>query len=1000
MTKTFSKVFSLALILALVLSALPVQSVSAAPTELFFTEYIEGSSNNKALEIYNGTGAPINLTTGAFIVQMFFNGSSTAGLTISLTGTVANGDVYVVTNQGAVQAIKDQADLITASTSWFNGDDAIVLRKGGVSGTIIDVIGQVGFDPGAEWGTGLISTQDNTLRRKGTIEAGDTNGGDAFNPATEWDGFATDTFCGLGNIYSDCAPNIANTVPADGATGVARNVNIVINFSEPVNVSGTWFTISCAMSGAHTATVTGGPTSFTLNPDVDFAANELCMVNILASQVTDQDTNDPPDNMPADFTFSVTSADVQVCGDPTTLIHAIQGSGTASPIIGSNVAIEGVVVGDFQGAGQFSGFYVQEEDADADSDPATSEGIFVFAPSSADVNVGDEVRVRGTVTEFNNLTELGNVVLLLQCSPGNILPSSANVNLPVATLDDWEAFEGMLINITENLTVTETFTLARFGEVSLSASGRLFNPTNVVSPGTDANNLQDLNNRSRIVLDDANNQQNIDPTIYPAGGLSASNTLRSGDTVNGITGVLEQRFGVYRVQPVGSINFNASNPRPAAPEDVGGRLKVSAMNVLNYFNGDGLGGGFPTARGATTATEFTRQRDKIISAITGLNADIIGLMEIENDATPNSAIEDLVAGLNAASGAGTYAFINTGIIGTDQIRVALIYKPAKVTPVGAYALLTSAVDPTFIDTLNRPVLAQTFEENLTGARFTVAVNHLKSKGSACPGDPDTGDGQGNCNLTRLAAAIAEANWLATDPTTSGDPDFLLIGDMNSYAMEDPIGALLSDGYTNLIDTFAGAHAYSFVFQGQSGYLDHALATSTLLLQATGATEWHINADEPIALDYNVENKSANHVNTLYASDAYRSSDHDPLIVGLDLSHYDFSGFFQPVDNLPIFNTVKAGQSIPIKFSLNGDQGLNIFAAGYPKSEMIACDVISPTDGVEEIATAGSSSLSYDPLTDTYTYVWKTEKMWAGACRQLIVKLDDGTFHRANFNFTK
>ena len=139
-----------------------------------------------------------------------------------------------------------------------------------------------------------------------------------------------------------------------------------------------------------------------------------------------------------------------------------------------------------------------------------------------------------------------------------------------------------------------------------------------------------------------------------------------------------------------------------------------------------------------------------------MNADVVGLMEIENDPAGFSAIEDLVDGLNAATAPGTYAFIDTGVIGTDEIRVALIYKPAAVTPVDAFALLNSAVDPEFIDTQNRPALAQTFTQNSNGERLTVVVNHLKSKGSDCDdvGDPDTGDGQGNCNLTRTKAAEA------------------------------------------------------------------------------------------------------------------------------------------------------------------------------------------------------------------------------------------------------
>lgn len=171
----------------------------AAPIELFFSEYVEGSSNNKALEIYNGTGSAVDLAAGGYNVQTFFNGSSSAGLTIALAGTVADGDVFVLAQSLASAAILAQADQ-TNSSSWFNGDDAIALRKGT---TVIDVIGQIGFDPGTEWGSGVTSTADNTLRRKSSILGGDANGSDAFDPTVEWQGLAADTFDGLGAHAAD-----------------------------------------------------------------------------------------------------------------------------------------------------------------------------------------------------------------------------------------------------------------------------------------------------------------------------------------------------------------------------------------------------------------------------------------------------------------------------------------------------------------------------------------------------------------------------------------------------------------------------------------------------------------------------------------------------------------------------------------------------------------------------------------------------------------------------
>ena len=280
-----------------------------------------------------------------------------------------------------------------------------------------------------------------------------------------------------------------------------------------------------------------------------------------------------------------------------------------------------------------------------------------------------------------------------------------------------------------------------------------------------------------------------------------------------------------------------------------------------------------------------------MSALVEIDADIVGLIEIENN--DDASLIDLVEGLNAAVGAGTYDYVDTGAIGTDAIKVAYIYKPATVDLAGGFEILDSSVDPAFIDTKNRPVLIQTFDELATGERLTVAVNHLKSKGSACDdvGDPGLGDGQANCNRTRTAAATALVDYLATDPTGSGDPDFLIIGDLNAYAMEDPIAAITDAGYTDLINAFGGPGSYSFVFDGQLGYLDHALANASLLPSVTGMTEWHINADEVNVLDYNddiqdpgeasFERKSS--ALPIYEPNGFRSSDHDPLVIGLDLA---------------------------------------------------------------------------------------------------------------------
>jgi len=568
---------------------------------------------------------------------------------------------------------------------------------------------------------------------------------------------------------------------------------------------------------------------------------------------------------------------VQVLAGPVVRIHDIQGTGPASPMAGvAGITIEAVVVGDFQGASLLSGFFVQEQDEDVDSDPLSSEGIFVYDGGAAtDVSIGDVVRVTGDVTEYYGLTELNRVTDITVVESGQ-LPEPAVVTLPVAETTDWERYEGMSIHIDQVMVVTGTANLARYGEVVLSAGQRRYAPTNVAAPGPPALAVADLNSRSSIQLDDG--RTIADPRALPP-YLGLDNTLRAGDRMPGLSGVLSFGFGAYEVQPVGPVVFERTNPRPPLSPARRATIKVVCLNVLNYFNGDGHGGGFPTSRGADTLEEFNRQTDKIVSAIASMDPDIAGLIEIENDAPPHSAIEDLTNALNSEYGDDAYDFIDTGMIGIDQIRVALIFKPDSVTPIGDAAILDSSVDPSFSDTLNRPCLAQTFRHNATDEVFTIVANHFKSKGSPCTymGDPDAGDGQGNCNLTRTAAALALMNWLTTDPTGSNDPDFLVTGDFNAYAMEDPIVAMEEYGYRNLVKGFvADSDMYSYIYSAQSGCLDGAMCSPAMAHQVCDLSIGHINADEPAALDYNDDNPPG-----LYSPGAYRSSDHDPIVIILN-----------------------------------------------------------------------------------------------------------------------
>ena len=735
----------------------------------------------------------------------------------------------------------------------------------------------------------------------------------------EWVGIDDITISGT-PIAGDVAPSVASTVPANNATAVALNADITVTFSEPVDVTGAWFDITCTSSGSHTAAVSGGPTVFTLNPDVDFLAGETCIGTIYAAQVTDQDSDDPPDNMVADYVWSFAT----VAG--ITKIHDIQGSGSSS--VAGTFTVEAIVTGDFQGVTgvndfKLDGFFIQEENLDADANPATSEGIFVYCDTCpTNVEVGDKVQVTGPSSEYFGMSQLNATTAgaITVVSGGNALPTPAPVTLPIpgvtgptlATAQSqinayYEPFEGMLVQIGAQLSVTEYFELFRYGQLVLAEGGRFRQFTDVALPsaaGYEAHQIDQL--RRTVILDDDSNQQNHalmenpDIAVYhPVPGFSTTNYVRGGDTITNLTGILHWSFAgltgtdAWRIRPVPSqfsYAFTPGNLRTAAPT-VPGNVKVASFNVLNYFTT--IDNGSNGARGADSAAEFTRQADKIVAALMGLDADVIGVMEIENNGT---AIADLVTKLNAAAGAGIYAYVNTGVVGTDAITAGIIYKPDKVTPVGAVQVLSASAftDPNSTGTQrSRPAVAQTFEENTWGERFTVVVNHFKSKGS-CPAsglDNDQNDGQGCWNDTRQKGADYLVNtWLAGDPTGSGDPDVLIIGDLNSYRKENPITNITAAGYTDQINASLGAAGYGYVFDGQLGYLDHALSSPGLTPQVAGLSEWHINADEVNLLDYNDDILDSGEQSfeeepdalPLYEPNAYRSSDHDPVLVGLGL----------------------------------------------------------------------------------------------------------------------
>lgn len=892
------------------LSATYTKPTSAVSTSLVISQFQTAgvSASDEFIELHNVSANPIDLNGYRVVYRSTSGTTDTAITNWSTSVVIPAGGFYLLTNSG-------YDDIAPADRSFTSG---LAAAGGGIAifngTTKIDSVGFGNATNAFVEGTATGAPAANSSYQRNNSSCADTDNNAAdfslLTPSAPRNSSSPVATCGGSPV--DNAPTVASTVPANATNNVALNANVTITFSEPVTTTGTWYTISCT-SGTRTATVTGGPTSYVLDPSSDFAANEACTVTVVASQVTDRDGT--PDQLAQDYSFSFNTASGVACvGGTVTPIGQVQGTGETTPANGTVVTVQGTVVADYEGAQPaLRGFYLQDA---GDSNPATSDGIFVFNGGADQVALGQVVRVTGTAGENQGQTQLSGSLTVELCGTTNVV-TPAQVTLPFASATEAERYEGMLVQFNQKLVVSEHYLLARFGQVTLSLNERLMQPTNVVSPGAPALALQAENNLHKIILDDPFNNQNADPILFGRGGngLSAANTLRAGDSITGLQGVMTYTWGgataspnSYRVRVSQSPNFVAENPRPTSLE-LDGSLRVAGVNVLNYFNTfgtnactGGVGGAATDCRGAENAAEFTRQRDKTIAAIIMTQADVIGLMEIENDGFgSNSAIQDLVNGLNAATAPGTYALVNvdartgqTNPLGTDAIKVALLYKPAKVSLTGTTAVLNTGAFGEFNTGSgptgrNRPALTQSFTETSSGETFTVVVNHLKSKGSACadnispvPSDPDLGDGQGNCNLTRKTAAQELVNWLNTDPTNVDDSDYLIIGDLNSYAMEDPITVIRNAGYVNVPKALLGDEAYSYIFDGQTGSLDHALASNSLFGQVADVQELHINADEPIALDYNTNFKSPGQVVSLYSNNAYRASDHDPIVVGLNL----------------------------------------------------------------------------------------------------------------------
>ncbi|MEE6271724.1 ExeM/NucH family extracellular endonuclease [Georgenia sp. MJ206] len=624
---------------------------------------------------------------------------------------------------------------------------------------------------------------------------------------------------------------------------------------------------------------------------------------------------------PAPSSFGTLNTPPEGPGDPVEVtIAEIQGTGEASPLAGSAVITTGVVTAVYPD-GNLDGAYIQTPGTGADLEGHdASHGVFVYGPDLADaVAVGDYVEVTGEVEEFNGLTEVVDVTWeVLDEVVEDVVP--AEIVFP-ETDAEREVYEGMLIAPQGAYTVTDTYPTNRYGSVGLATGEEpLRQPTDVARPGTgDADAVIADNAARAVTLDDGsswdytNFDQDNHETAVPY--LSLDNPVRVGAAVTFTDPViLDYRFQ-WNFQPTTQVTgdndaapVTFENTRTAAPEAVGGDVQVASFNVLNYFTSLGADEagceffadreGNPTTtdfcdvRGAYDEENLARQTAKIVAAILALDADVVGLLEIENSRTftededRDAALAGLVDALNAEAGEGTWAYVaSPEAVPADEdvIRNAFIYRPSAVAPVGESEILIG--DEAFSNA--REPVAQEFAlvgddgEPVEGADTFIAIaNHFKSKGSpsgATGGNVDQGDGQGSWNADRVEQAEALVDFADDLIAELGTDVVLLLGDFNAYTMEDPMMVLDEAGYTNVGQELTGESTYSF--SGLVGSLDHVLVHDPALDHVTGADIWNINAYEALGLEYSRYNYN---VTDLYDESPYRSSDHDPLLVGLEL----------------------------------------------------------------------------------------------------------------------
>lgn len=948
--------------------------------DIIITEYVEGSASNKAVEISNiGTSNYTFDGTLSLYYSSYKNViKNSKGQNVLEGITLAPGKSIVVVNGDSSTELRQYVerlggkdalvvagtyDQVQHSAMNFNGDDAVWLGVGSDASGVKDIFGNYGHSGDKIWA-------DQTMRRKSGSKPSTT-----YQEA-EWEKLSINAFGGLGH-------------PTD---------------------------------------------------------------------VNDEPLPPPTANLPC------TDAEGTVSHKT---IGEVQGEAYSSPLIESGYTskdeylVTGVVSA--VATSLVKGFYLYDDNADGNV--KTSDGVFVKTSGAVSKDmIGQQICVRAKVNEDYGMTTLlptGNIWEVKNSTPVEVTPVKLEridsdddtfrstlerlEAMPVVLVEDMDAAEG-----NQDMRVSRTFSFdysAKRNNMVIAYKRPNPQPNQDHVAGSDAAKAQTAQNKDyRIVVESDEKPADGKIPYYPEFASDPHNNyIRINDSVVGMTGVLHYSYNEFRLIPTANVtkaNFVHNTPRTSSPVikesygDDGFTIKVATQNVLNYFNSPygGHDNQFGDNRGAESQQEFERQQAKIVEAIYGLDADIVGLMEVENNGFGDfSAIRELLEAINAKyykenykdrfareSIHNRYVFVGFDkngdqvldqfdTIGSDAITTGIIYRPSKVSVIAGKVIPMPWQDaPMIVDADGKPVVdgkgelaesgknyqrntvAATFRVLNTGKQLTVSVNHLKSKGSTCWDDyvgtkAVDDDAQGSCENFRVASTYHLGQEMAK---IGGDQ--IVLGDMNSYAHEDPMLVLTSNptkkalkaadyikvgnkwqfngeqgpvitqtfGFINAVDykTPAGETSWSYSYNDEVGSLDHLLITSSLKSRLVDAVDWHINAPESTLFDYSNKYKGgdSNEANPFYKDDAFRSSDHDSALVTIGYK-YGEAGESQVVIGtksdradvyFPVSESVKNGDVaeltispapqgvVPLRETVgkDGAQTLRFDVAGLPKGE--------------------------------------------------------------------